>query len=241
MLILHRISVAIAVMVVVCCCAFTGYAQKGNADEHYVYSSRSVQATNVNVSIGPSLTMLPQPLTEYPTPAPMLDLRWRVTTPYNLNLYGRLGSNIATSIVKAGGLLSTDIGLFSVGVGYSAAYVYGNITFIDGFNTSQQRWINYPTVNLSAMLDKLTLTARAELEMITALDQRIEDQEVLTNIDKVSGGSLTIVAEQPFWNTTHVLFGVSLSYSSNPYQAWFIYNTFNERLFSSELFLGFIL
>lgn len=241
MLIPYRLFVTIAAIVAVCSCSMSVIAQQGNADEHYVYSSRSLQATNVNLSIGPSLTMLPQPLTEYPTPAPMLDLRWRVATPYSLNLYGRFGSNIATSVVKAGGLISTDIGSFSVGVGYSAAYVYGNITFIDGFNTSQQRWINYPMVNLSAMLDRLTLTARAELEMITALDQRIEDQEVRTSLDKISGGSLTIVAEQPFWNTTHVLLGVSLSYSSNPYQAWFIYNTFNERLFSSELFLGFIL
>ncbi|MBU3680175.1 MAG: hypothetical protein FGM32_11335 [Candidatus Kapabacteria bacterium] len=239
MLIPYRLVSTIAALVVVCCCS--AFAQLGSADKHYVYSSSVVQATNVNLSIGPSLTMLPQPLTEYPTPAPMLDLRWRVTTPYHLNLYGRFGSNIATSIVKAGGLFSADIGSFSAGVGYSAAFVYGNITFIDGFNTSQQRWINYPTVSLSAMLDKLTLTARGELEMIMALDQRIEDQEVGTSIDKISGGSLTIVAEQPFWNTTHVLLGVSLSYSSNPYQAWFIYNTFNERLFSSELFLGFIL
>lgn len=239
MLNLYHLLSAIAALIVFC--SYSAFAQQGSADEHYVYSSSAVQAVNVNLSIGPSLTMLPQPLTEYPTPAPMLDLRWRVTTPYNLNLYGRFGSNIATSIVKAGGLLSTDIGSFSLGVGYSAAYVYGNITFIDGFNTSQQRWINYPTVNLTAMLDKLTLTARGELEMIMALDQRIEDQEVRTSVDKISGGSLTIVAEQPFWNTTHVLLGVSLSYSSNPYQAWFIYNTFNERLFSSELFLGFIL
>jgi len=134
-----------------------------------------------------------------------------------------------------------DIGAFSVGAGYSVAYVYGNIDFVDGFNTTQSRWINYPMVNLTAKLDKLSLTARAEVELLTSLEQRIEDQKVTSDVNRFSGGQLTIAAEQPFWNDTHVLLGVTLSYSSNPYQAWFIYNTFNERLFSSELFVGFIL
>ena len=96
-------------------------------------------------------------------------------------------------------------------------------------------------VNITAKLDKITLTARAELELLTSLEQRIEDQNVNSDMNRLSGGLLTITAEQPFWNDTHVLMGVSLSYSSNPYQAWFIYNTFKERLFSSELFVGFIL
>lgn len=223
------------------CCVSRTYAQMAEADQHYVYSSRSVPRTSINLSIGPSLTMLPQPLTEYPTPAPMIDLRWRVPTPSNIHAYGRLGSNFATSIMQAGGMYAHNIGDFSLGAGYSVAYVYGNIDFIDGFNTTQARWVNYPMVNVTAKLDKVTLTARAEIEMITSLLQRIEDQDVASDVNSFSGGALTIAAEQPFWNDTHVLLGVSFSYSSNPYQAWFIYNTFNERLFSSELFVGFIL
>jgi hypothetical protein len=138
-------------------------------------------------------------------------------------------------------MYSHDLGAFSIGAGYSAAYVYGNIDFVDGFNTTQWRWINYPMVNISAKLDKVTLTARGELELLTSIEQRIEDQKVTTEANTFSGGMLTVTAEQPFWNNTHVLLGVTLSYSSNPYQAWFIYNTFKERLFSSELFVGFIL
>ena len=211
------------------------------SDQHYVYSSRAVDRTTVNLSIGPSLTMLPQPLTEYPTPAPMLDLRWRIATPSDIHAFGRVSSNFATTLVQVGGMYSRDLGMLSIGAGYSAAYVYGNIDFVDGFNTTQQRWINYPMVNLTTKLDKVTLTARAELEILTSIEQRIEDQEVSTDVNRFSGGMLTVAAEQPFWNNTHVLLGVSLSYSSNPYQAWFIYNTFNEKLFSSELFVGFIL
>ena len=229
------------IAVAIGCYANDLHAQDDTNDQHYVLSSRETTTARFNLSLGPSITMLPQPLTEYPTPAPMLDLRWHVPTPLGVHAYGRLGSNFATSIAQAGGMYAHDIGAFSIGAGYSVAYVYGNIDFVDGFNTTQWRWINYPMVNVTAKLDKLTLTARAELELLTALKQKIEEQSVNSDLNTFSGTSLTVAAEQPFWNDTHVLLGVTLSYSSNPYQAWFIYNTFNERLFSSELFVGFIL
>ena len=229
------------IAVAIGCYANALHAQDDTNDQHYVLSSRETTKASFNLSLGPSITMLPQPLTEYPTPAPMLDLRWHVPTSQGVHAYGRLGSNFATSIAQAGGMYAHDIGAFSVGAGYSVAYVYGNIDFVDGFNTTQWRWINYPMVNVTVKLNELTLTARAELELLTSLKQKIEEQSVNSDLNTFSGAMLTVAAEQPFWNDTHVLLGVTLSYSSNPYQSWFIYNTFNERLFSSELFVGFIL
>jgi len=214
---------------------------RADDDRHYVYSTRTVHVTRFNATIGMSLTILPQPLTEYPTPAPMLDVRWRLAFPFGLEGYGRLGSNLATSIAKMGALYSRNIGPATLGLGYSASFVYGNITYIDGFNTTQQRWINQPMVCTSWQFDKVTISARAELEFITSLDQRIEDQVVASNANSFTGGSLTIAVEQPFWHNTHVALGVTFSNSSNPYQAWFLYNTFKDRLFSTEFFVGFIL
>lgn len=210
-------------------------------ERHFVFSSRSVETTRFNGSIGASLTILPQPLTEYPAPAPMIDIRWRLAFPMGLEGYGRLGSNIATSIVKGGLLYAADIGPAALGIGYSVSYIYGNLTFIDGFNTSQHRWLNQPMVCTSVQFDKVTLSARLELEFLTSLEQRIEDQVVASNANEVTGASLTFVLEQPFWHRTHVLLGVTFSNSTSPYQAWFLYNTFKDRLFSTEFFLGFIL
>ena len=82
---------------------------------------------------------------------------------------------------------------------------------------------------------------RVELEFLTSLEQRIEDQVVASNANEFTGASLTIVLEQPFWHRTHVLLGVTFSSSTSPYQAWFLYNTFEDRLFSTEFFVGFIL
>lgn len=212
-----------------------------NNSKHYIYSSRKVPNVVLNGAVGLSLTVLPQPLTEYPSPAPMLDIRWRLAVPMGLQAYGRLGSNIATSLAQAGLSYSRDLGPASFGMGYSVAYVYGNLTFIDGFNTTQHRWINYPMVQASLELDKVLLSGRFELEVTTALESRIETQVVNSAGSKITGAQLTVALEQPFWKNTHVILGVTLAYSSNPYQAWFLYNTFSDRLFSSELFIGFIL
>lgn len=210
-------------------------------ERHYVFSSRSVESTRFNGSIGASLSILPQPLTEYPAPAPMVDIRWRLAFPIGLEGYGRLGSNIATSIVKGGVLYAADLGPATLGVGYSLSYIYGNLTFIDGFNTSQHRWLNQPMVCTSMQFDKVTLSARVELEFLTSLDQRIEDQVVASNANQFTGASLSVILEQPFWHRTHVLLGVTFSNSTSPYQAWFLYNTFRDSLFSTEFFVGFIL
>lgn len=212
-----------------------------NDDMHYVVSSRSVDAIRFNGSIGMSLAILPQPLTEYPIPAPMLEIRWRLAFPFGLQGYGRLGSNLATSIAQAGGLYAVDIGPASLGLGYSVSFVYGNITYIDGFNTTQQRWINQPMISTSWRIDKITLSARAEIELLMSLDQQIEDQVVRSTANTVIGSSVTLTIEQPFWHNTHVLLGLTFANSSNPYQAWFLYNTFQDRLFSTEFFVGFIL
>lgn len=212
-----------------------------NDDRHYVISSRSVEELNFNVSMGLSLAILPQPLTEYPTPAPMLDIRWRLATPLGIQGYGRIGSNLATSIAQAGALYAHDIGPATLGLGYSVSFVYGNITYIDGFNTTQQRWINQPMLCTSWRIDRVTVSARVELEVITSINQEIEDQVVRSDVNAVTGGSLTLAVEQPFWNNTHVVLGVTFANSSNPYQAWFLYSTFQDRLFSSEFFVGFIL
>jgi hypothetical protein len=108
-----------------------------------------------------------------------------------------------------GALYSRNIGPATLGLGYSVSFVYGNITYIDGFNTTQQRWINQPMLCTSWQFDKVTVSARAELEFITSLDQRIEDQVVASNANSFTGGSLTIAVEQPFWHNTHVALGVS--------------------------------
>ncbi len=210
-------------------------------DRHYLFSTRSVETTRFNGSIGMSLAILPQPLTEYPIPAPMVDIRWRLAFPIGIEGYGRLGSNIATSLVKAGGLYSLDIGPFALGLGYSVTYVYGNLTFIDGFNTSQHRWLNQPMLCSTVQFDNISFSARFELDFVTSLDQRIEDQLVASNENIFTGGSLTLALEQPFWHKTHVMLGITFSNSNNPYQAWFLYNTFKDSLFSTELFVGFIL
>lgn len=211
------------------------------SERHYVFSAYPSDEWRLRGSLGLSLAILPQPLTEYPTPAPRLDIRYRITMPLNLGIYGRLGSNIATSIGQIGGMFSVPISNFTIGAGYSLMFVYGNITYVDGFNTTQQRWVNYPMVTASYRFPRATLTARVEAELTTSVTSSLEDQSVVDNQDLRSGVSATVALEQPFFGTTHVILGATFQYSTQPYQAWFLYNTFSDRLFSSEFFMGIVL
>jgi hypothetical protein len=231
---------------VVCMVGVTLTARAGDVDttseRHYVLSARPADDWRLRGSIGLSLAILPQPLTEYPTPAPMLDVRYRFTMPMGITAYGRLGSNVATSIAQLGGMFSMPSGNLSVGAGYSVAFVYGYLVdYVDGFNTTQQRWINYPMLTASFRFPAATLTVRAEAELTTSVVSTIEDQPTGGDRDVLTGGALTVALEQPFFGTTHVILGFTLQNSTQPYQAWFLYNTFKDKLFSSEFFMGIIL
>ena len=234
-------------MIVIVCCSTIVCAQEVAdtaelaSEDHYVFSPFPSQEWKLRGSLGLSLAILPQPLTEYPTPAPMLDIRYRFSMPLNCSVYGRLGSNIATSIVQAGGLFSLPVADLTIGAGWSVMFVYGNITYVDGFNTTQQRWINYPMVTASYRFPKATLTARIEAELTTSVESSLEDQTVVDDQDLRSGASATLALEQPFFGRTHVIIGATFQLSNQPYQAWFLYNTFSDRLFSSEFFMGIIL
>lgn len=185
--------------------------------------------------------MLPKPLTEYSVPAPMIDLRWRLAFPFGMHAFGRVGSNVATSVVQAGAYYARNIGALSLAVGYSVGFVYGNLTFIDGFNSVEERWLNYPMLATSWSIDDITISARLEAELTTSQDRSIEQQRVSSSANLVTGGSLLISLEQPFIGSTSILLGVALAQSSNPYQSWFLYNTFQDRLITTEFILGFYL
>jgi len=209
--------------------------------EHYVFTTHPLDAGRGVFSMGAALTILPQPLTEYPTPAPMLDMRWRYGLPLQTSIYGRAGSNIATTLANIGLLWSFSIGRGSFGVGISEMYMYGNITYVDGFNTIQHRWATYPMVAASWSFPAFTVSGRFEMEYMTSQVRTIADQTVRTAQDQLNGGSLTLAIEQPFWKNTHVSMGVTLNYTRNPYQAWFLFNTFRDKMFYPELFVGFML
>ena len=210
-------------------------------DSAYVMSTRAVQHTTMTASVGGTLTMLPKPLTEYSVPAPMIDVRWRLAFPFGLHAFGRAGSNVATSIAQAGGYYARDVGPLTLAVGYSVSFVYGNLTYIDGFNSLEQRWMNHPMIATSWSIAEYTLSARIEAELTTSQDRTIDEQVVGSNANLFTGASATLTLEQPFFGTTNVLLGVTIARSSNPYQSWFLYNTFQDRLITTEFIVGFYL
>lgn len=242
MISLHHILARIACVVagIYCLVAVQPLYAQSN-DSAYVMSTRAVEHTTMTASVGGTLTMLPKPLTEYTVPAPMIDVRWRLAFPFGLHAFGRAGSNVATSIAQVGGYYARDIGPLSLAVGYAVSFMYGNLTYIDGFNSLEQRWINHPMVATSWSINDLTLTARVEAELTTSQQRTIDEQQVTSNANFFTGSAVTLTLEQPFFGTTNILLGVTIANSSNPYQSWFLYNTFQDRLVTTEFIVGFYL
>jgi hypothetical protein len=235
----HLSRVALLVAGVLLMRAMPLWAQ--SHDSAYVMSTRAVEITAFSASVGGSLTMLPKPLTEYSVPAPMLDVRWRLAFPFGLHAFGRVGSNVATSLAQVGGYYARNLGPLTIAAGYSVSFMYGNLTYVDGFNSLEQRWTNYPMVATSWSIDDVTLSARVEAELTTAQQRTIDEQQVSSTANLFTGSSITLTLEQPFFGSTNILLGVTVAHSSNPYQSWFLYNTFQDRLVTTEFIVGFYL
>jgi hypothetical protein len=235
----HLSRVAILALALLLLRALPLHAQ--SRDSAYVMSTRAVASTVVSASVGGSLTMLPKPLTEYSVPAPMLDVRWRLAFPFGLHAFGRVGSNVATSLAQVGGYYARNLGPLTIAAGYSVSFMYGNLTYIDGFNSLEQRWTNHPMVATSWSIDDVTLSARVEAELTTAQQRTIDEQQVSSTANLFTGSSITLTLEQPFFGSTNILLGVTVAHSSNPYQSWFLYNTFQDRLVTTEFIVGFYL
>lgn len=231
--------VLISGLLLVQLCSHTLHAQSN--DSAYVMSTRAVANTMLSASVGGTITMLPKPLTEYSIPAPMIDARWRLAFPFGIHAFGRAGSNVATTIAQVGAYYTRDIGPLSLALGYSASFMYGNLTYIDGFNAIEQRWMSHPMLATSWTINDFTISARVEAEIVTLQDRTIDEQQVTSSASQVTGSSVTVTIEQPFFATTNILLGLTVARSSNPYQSWFLYNTFQDRLITTEFIIGFYL
>jgi hypothetical protein len=207
---------------------------------HYVFAPDPLSMFTANMSVGLALAILPQPLVESEVPLPAVDVRYRIGLPLNIGLVGRATSNYASTLVTAGPMWSVELTRVTVGGGLKAGFFYGHLTFLEGFNTSATGWLAYPFATVGVRFDDFTVSIAAEAEVLAQQQRRVEDIDVRSSDRTLNGGSLTVAIEQPFWKQTHIALGVTLAYSTNPYQAWLAFNTFDDRLFYPELFAGFI-
>lgn len=207
---------------------------------HYVHAPDPLDMFTFNGSVGLSLTLLPQPLVESEVPAPALDIRYRIGLPLQLSLVGRITGNYAANMATFGPMWSAELTRVTLGGGIQGGFMYGQVDFLQGFNTTVMGAFAYPFATAGIRFNDFTVSGKLEAEVVLFQQQRIEDIKVSTTARTLNGGSLTIVIEQPFWRTTAISLGATLHYSRNPYQAWLAFNTFDDVLFYPELFAGFI-
>lgn len=236
---MHR---RLIVLCVLCTSLVAARAQQDSTDlATYVHSPRPLGIFEANMSIGFALTVLPQPLVESEVPAPAVDLRFKVGLPLHLALIGRASSNVATNYAAGGMMWSVEAARLTLGGGLQLGYLYGSVTFLDGFDTDVQAVLANPFATLGVRLDDFTVSGKLELDYVLTQRKRVESLEVEGTKRTFNGAALTLAVEQPFWRNTHIALGVTLNYTRNPYQAWVAFNTFDDFLFYPELFAGFLL
>jgi hypothetical protein len=164
---------------------------------------------------------------------PMLDFQCRYGLPANFSLYGRASSNVLTNYAKVAPQWSFQEGRFSLGVNYGLAFWYGIANF-DGFDVTASSWLNIPTVSLGVDFDDWLLTFSGDMQIVTSVTTKIEQEVVGTNKNYVAGYGIGVTIEQPFYQNTHSLVSVKLNYSQAIYQAWLAFSTFKQYFFYSE-------
>ena len=172
--------------------------------------------------------------------APSLDCAVVLGLPGQTGLRGQAVLQYVTNHFRLGATWSQRLGAFGVGLGYDIGFWFGSVDF-EGFDNRGNGWTHYPQLSLGYDFGDVLLSLRAEAIWMQAMRSFAGENEIRNTGNRLAGGAVTAVLEQPFWGATHVALGVRLSVTEFHYQSWFAFSTFERRLLFSELILGVLL
>ncbi len=206
-----------------------------------IYYPAPRAAWSTDVSIGLRVLTVPRAIAEEEiNKAPAVDVQIAMGLPWQFAVDGRMVLQYVTNHFRAGLRWTYRFGPLSAGIGDDAAFWFGFFDF-EGFDNSMSGWINYPNLSLGWDFGDVRLTARGEAIYLMSQRSLAGENEVSSTKNRIAGGALTLVLEQPFWHDTHALLGVRLAWTKFHYQSWFAFSTFDRRLLFSELLFGLLL
>ncbi len=212
-----------------------------SAQTPFLYSPEPVESNSLHFSAGLSLTILPQILVDGEGRlVPTLTARGRYGVSGGLSVEAGLRTNVLTTYVDLQGRYALDVDPLYFGGSLRTALWYG-FAPIDGFNITALGWHISPAVEAGFTSGELRLSALLEIQALSFLtiDTRGVVSE-LSSIDDPRSYSLTLQAEQPFWNRQSLALGLTMHYTASNYQAWLAFSTFEERLIYPEFFCSLL-
>ncbi|MDT8322557.1 MAG: hypothetical protein RRA94_00495 [Bacteroidota bacterium] len=216
-------------------CAQTG------AVRPWLYFPAPRGAGDVRTMVGVRLLTLPREIVEEEiNKAPALDGAVAIGLRGQTALHAQAILQYVTNHIRVGGKWTHRLGNFGIGAGYDIGIWFGFADF-EGFDNRGNGWTHYPQLLFGYDFGDVLLSLRGEVIWIQAMRTFVGENEIRSTGNRIAGGSLMAVLEQPFWGNTHAALGVRLSLTEFHYQSWFAFSTFERKLLFSELILGILL
>ena len=193
------------------------------------------------VSVGLIQVTPPKELTEEAwVRAPAFDLHALYGLPSNFSLDGRALSQVLQNHFSVGGRWTYPAGKWAFGVGYDIAYWFGSLN-VASFDSKAHGWMNYPSISVGYNTGDVRLVLKGEGILDLYHKSSIGESEVMSDQNKMVGGALTFVMEQPFYKNTELSLGFRATYTKFDWMTWALFSTFDRYLFYPEIIIGFIL
>ncbi len=213
--------------------AASGLRAQDTTDPFVLYPA-PLQTYEYRGAIGADLTVLPRLVVEEEVrQSPMIDYRARFGLPWNFSLHGYIGTNVLTTVVSLGTSWNAKTGPLAFGLGAELAYWYGFATF-EGFDVTASSWLLRPKASIGVDFERVRLSAHGALQIVTARTTRSDGLDVSNQRNQLTGASVGVSVEQPFFGTTHAAVGMTIHRSRAMYQAWLAFTAFDEYLLYPE-------
>jgi len=200
-----------------------------------------MQSGNLKYFAGMSHALLPEDVIESDDLfwAPLFKFHALYGIPKNFLIEGSLNTNLVTWHFSLGAKWNYVIDKFSFALGYDVAYLFGGLGQF-GFDSSIKGWMNYPNLTFGYEFNKFTVSVKGELVLVTSLTESADDLEVASDLNTVSGYTITVAVEQPLWKDNFLLVGVKINWVEFYYPQWAAFSTFDRSYFIPELTAGFV-
>lgn len=220
-----------------------GQKETDSVSQNYIYFPFPMQAKKWHSSLGFSLTIWPQDISEeVQVRAPAGDFHVIRKIGKGFYLDGHLSFQIVQNHLSIGPRWAYVISdKFSFSLGDDIGWWFGSLKIGD-FETTANGWANYPNISLGFRMPKhLLLTWKTEAIVNLSYHSEVGDQSVSKSQRTYSGWSTSLILEQPFYKQKNLILGFRAIYSNFYWQTWSLFETFDRNIFYPEIIVGFIL
>ncbi|MCB0732105.1 MAG: hypothetical protein KDC88_13835 [Ignavibacteriae bacterium] len=219
------------------------FAQQNKLDLncfHFPSGNEKWQFKNI---LSLSLSQLPEDIIEEVNSliySPLISYDAKIGIPYNFSINGSITTNFITNHFSFGVNWNYQKNRFAISPGYNIAFWFGILEDFD-FSSRNVGWLHYPNLTLGYAFEKATVSLRSEIILNTFYTQFVDNIEVTTERNTISGYSLALYVEQPLWKNHFMSIGFKANFSRFYYSAWLAYTNSVQFRFIPEVQIGLIL